>query len=163
MLVHGDFYKIKDKLFFQIHDEALSHLFTPIIILEHGALVNAIALIEENVEEDYEYDYDEHLEYRGIDYHKTYHAVAYSPFDGSRFDFAIDNVIDKTDEYEEILRQEEEWNNYRSSNKKLKALCDLSLQKQNLIGDVLIFEINEDCVFEEENRINWIEVIEGIV
>lgn len=161
MKITGNLYRIKDLLFFEeVNKGELNHLFVPIMIWDGKKIENKIAILETNVTEDFDYDYDDNLISAGLVENNIYHVISYNPYDGKPFDFVVKDVFNKTDDYERIEKEEIEWSEKRGSKKKSDMLYNLCDEKQNLVKCCPIFYKNQTDTYGEYEKISWIEIVE---
>lgn len=61
---------------------------------KNNNVIPVLCISKEHSEESYDYNWDEELEFRGIETEYTYVPIKYNLFTGDRIDFVYDDVID---------------------------------------------------------------------
>lgn len=91
--------------------------------------IPTLCISKEHSEESYDYNWDEELEFRGIETEYTYVPIKYNLFTGDRIDFVYDNVIDCSEDVDKLL---DEYNLLRKKKQTLKT----AKQMYNLIDSM---------------------------
>ena len=91
--------------------------------------ISTLCISKEHSEESYDYNWDEELEFRGIETEYTYVPIKYNLFTGDRIDFVYDNVIDCSEDVDKLL---DEYNLLRKKKQTLKT----AKQMYNLIDSM---------------------------
>ena len=143
--------------------EPIKHnMFEIVLIAENEkTLIPTVCLVEETCEEDYDYDWEENLEFKGLLYTKIYHPISFNPFTGHKFHFNTGKTKDITNEYNEIMNSLEEAYKMRKSKKKDEIISGLEVKLQELfLGVPLIFE--KAISFTDDDAYDIVEFIENI-
>lgn len=85
-----------------------------------GKIQPLICFAPESTEEDYDYNYNEELEYRGLNKEYTYFPIKYNPYTGEEFEFIINKIDDISKDIYNLLNKYNELNNKRDNNKIIK-------------------------------------------
>lgn len=91
--------------------------------------IPALCISKEHSEESYDYNWDEELEFRGIETEYTYVPIKYNLFTGDKIDFIYDNVIDCSEDVDKLLDE------YKLLRKKKETL-KTGQQMYNLIDSM---------------------------
>lgn len=129
-------------------------IFTIMLLIKDDKIIPCVSIKEETAEEDFDYDWEDNLVPNGLIKNIILHPIEFNPYTGNKFDFVVDEIIDKSNEYNEIIFKIEELDKKRKSRAKDKAGIELSNQLNELYKDIPpIFnyvEDNECYVLESE-------------
>lgn len=96
---------------------------------KNNNVIPALCISKEYSEESYDYNWDEELEFRGIETEYTYVPIKYNLFTGDKIDFIYDNVIDCSEDVDKLLDE------YKLLRKKKETL-KTGQQMYNLIDSM---------------------------
>lgn len=108
--------------------------------------IPALCISKEHSEESYDYNWDEELEFRGIETEYTYVPIKYNLFTGDRIDFIYDNVIDCSEDVDKLL---DEYKLLRKKKQTLKTgeqmynLIDSMNKLLNSVSFIKVDDISE--------------------
>ena len=115
-----------------------------LIAKDKKTLIPTVCLVKETCEENYDYNYEDELEFNGICYYKTYYPIKFNPFTGHKFTFNKSKTKDLTKEYNDIMNSFEEAYKMRKSKKKEQTIIELESKLQKLFENIpMIFEDKE--------------------
>lgn len=100
--------------------------------------IPTLCISKEHSEESYDYNWDEELEFRGIETEYTYVPIKYNLFTGDRIDFIYDNVIDCSEDVDKLLDE------YKLLRKKKKTLKTMKLidSMNKLLNSVAFIKVD---------------------
>lgn len=108
--------------------------------------IPTLCISKEHSEESYDYNWDEELEFRGIETEYTYVPIKYNLFTGDRIDFIYDNVIDCSEDVDKLL---DEYKLLRKKKQTLKTgeqmynLIDSMNKLLNSVSFIKVDDISE--------------------
>lgn len=108
--------------------------------------IPALCISKEHSEESYDYNWDEELEFRGIETEYTYVPIKYNLFTGDKIDFIYDNVIDCSEDVDKLL---DEYKLLRKKKQTLKTgeqmynLIDSMNKLLNSVSFIKVDDISE--------------------
>lgn len=116
---------------------------------KNNNVIPVLCISKEHSEESYDYNWDEELEFRGIETEYTYVPIKYNLFTGDRIDFVYDNVIDCSedvdkllDEYK-LLRKKKQTQNRRMKLKTAQQMYNLIDSMNKLLNSVDFLKVDD--------------------
>lgn len=94
--------------------------------------------------EDYDYNYEDELEYVGIVTDTNYYPIEKNPFSSDEIKFVIKETIDITEKYNEINNKILELEKKRKSMSRTKEIYGLNKQLNILLQNIPIIFCNDD-------------------
>jgi hypothetical protein len=130
-------------------------MFEVVLIAENEKILTpTVCLVKETSEENYDYNWEEELEFKGVCYSKTYYPINFNPFTGHKFVFNKSKTKDITNEYNDIMNSFEEAYKMRKSKKKEQVILEIESRLEKLLeGIPLIFEKKESLSDDDSYNI----------
>lgn len=128
-----------------------------------GKIWQQLCLELTNAEEIYDYDYDDNLQYNGLEEHICYLPIPFSPVTGERIEFeTVNNYNIDSDRIKKIIAERDTVPK-RRSNKNLNKIAKLNKEISKLtkgIADIIYAE----CEIYDENSVSCAAmVIENLI
>ncbi len=105
--------------------------------------IPALCISKEHSEESYDYNWDEELEFRGIETEYTYIPIKYNPFTGDRIDFIYDNVIDCSEDVDKLLDEYKLLRKKKQTLKTAKQMYNLIDSMNKLLNSVAFIKVDD--------------------
>lgn len=105
--------------------------------------IPTLCISKEHSEESYDYNWDEELEFRGIETEYTYVPIKYNLFTGDRIDFIYDNVIDCSKAVDKLLDEYKLLRKKKQTLKTTKQMYNLIYSMNKLLNSVAFIKVDD--------------------
>lgn len=105
--------------------------------------IPTLCISKEHSEESYDYNWDEELEFRGIETEYTYVPIKYNLFTGDRIDFIYDNVIDCSEAVDKLLDEYKLLRKKKQTLKTTKQMYNLIYSMNKLLNSVAFIKVDD--------------------
>jgi hypothetical protein len=105
--------------------------------------IPALCISKSHSEEAYDYNWDEELEFRGIETEYTYVPIKYNLFTGDRIDFIYDNVIDCSEDVDKLLDEYKLLRKKKQTLKTTKQMYNLIDSMNKLLNSVAFIKVDD--------------------
>ena len=110
---------------------------------KNNNVIPALCISKEHSEESYDYNWDEELEFRGIETEYTYVPIKYNLFTGDRIDFVYDNVIDCSEDVDKLLDEYKLLRKKKQTLKTAKQMYNLIDSMNKLLNSVSFIKVDD--------------------
>lgn len=110
---------------------------------KNNNVIPALCISKEHSEESYDYNWDEELEFRGIETEYTYVPIKYNLFTGDRIDFIYDNVIDCSEDVDKLLDEYKLLRKKKETLKTAKQMYNLIDSMNKLLNSVSFIKVDD--------------------
>lgn len=110
---------------------------------KNNNVIPALCISKEHSEESYDYNWDEELEFRGIETEYTYVPIEYNLFTGDRIDFIYDNVIDCSEDVDKLLDEYKLLRKKKETLKTAKQMYNLIDSMNKLLNSVSFIKVDD--------------------
>ncbi len=110
---------------------------------KNNNVIPALCISKEHSEESYDYNWDEELEFRGIETEYTYVPIKYNLFTGDRIDFVYDNVIDCSEDVDKLLDEYKLLRKKKQTLKTAKQMYNLIDSMNKLLNSVAFIKVDD--------------------
>lgn len=110
---------------------------------KNNNVIPALCISKEHSEESYDYNWDEELEFRGIETEYTYVPIKYNLFTGDRIDFIYDNVIDCSKAVDKLLDEYKLLRKKKQTLKTTKQMYNLIYSMNKLLNSVAFIKVDD--------------------
>lgn len=123
------------------------------LILDNNKVYPQLCITHTTAEEDYDYNYEDELEYTGIITNTDYFPILKNPFSGDDIEFVVTSEKDITEEYNNITKEIEELESKRKSISRTKEIFILQKRLNEMISGIPpIFQKDSRLVSEPYNE-----------
>lgn len=105
--------------------------------------IPTLCISKEHSEESYDYNWDEELEFRGIETEYTYVPIKYNLFTGDRIDFIYDSVIDCSEDVDKLLDEYKLLRKKKQTLKTTKQMYNLIYSMNKLLNSVAFIKVDD--------------------
>lgn len=117
-----------------------------VLILDNNKIYPQLCITHTTAEEDYDYNYEDELEYTGIITNTDYFPIFKNPFSGDDIEFVVTSEKDITEEYNNITKEIEELESKRKSISRTKEIFILQKRLNEMISGI-------PPIFQKDNRL----------
>lgn len=110
---------------------------------KNNNVIPALCISKEHSEESYDYNWDEELEFRGIETEYTYVPIKYNLFTGDRIDFVYDDVIDCSEDVDKLLDEYKLLRKKKQTLKTAKQMYNLIDSMNKLLNSVSFIKVDD--------------------
>lgn len=120
------------------------------LFCEGNIITPVMCLTYTTAEEDYDYNYEDELEYTGIITNTSYYPITNSPINnGEKIKFEVTSEIDISEEYNNISAQIEELESMRKSNSRTRNIFILQKKQNELIQEIPTIFFKDDRIISD--------------
>ena len=110
---------------------------------KNNNVIPTLCISKEHSEESYDYNWDEELEFRGIETKYTYVPIKYNLFTGDKIDFIYDKVIDCSEDVDKLLDEYKLLRKKKETLKTAKQMYNLIDSMNKLLNSVAFIKVDD--------------------